>query len=98
MNHQPKNTMNHELDPLDRPVPTPFARGAALAAALAVMAAVGARAATVTDDFSTSRDYLTAGVSGTIWDGIHNQSAANVLNTTGTAGQLTIGTPSSAVG
>ena len=36
------------------------------------------RADTVTDDFSTSHDYLTGGVSGTIWDGIWNQSAANV--------------------
>ncbi|MEI6644499.1 MAG: Ig-like domain repeat protein [bacterium] len=52
----------------------------------------GAGTVTVTDDFSTSHDYLTAGVSGTIWDGVYNQSAANVLNTTGTAGQLTIGT------
>jgi uncharacterized repeat protein (TIGR02543 family) len=66
--------------------------------ALAVMAAVGARAGTVTDDFSTSQDYLTAGVSGTLWDGIHNQSAANVLNTTGTAGELTIQTPGGTVG
>ena len=98
MNHQPKNTMNHDPNPLGRRVSTHFARGTALAAALAVMAAVGARAGTVTDDFSTSRDFLTAGFSGTIWDGIHNQSAANVLNTTGTAGELTIGTPSSAVG
>jgi len=57
-----------------------------------------AQATNVTDDFSTSRDYLTGGVSGTIWDGVYNQSAANVLNTTGTAGELTIGTPSSAVG
>ncbi len=56
------------------------------------------RADTVTDDFSTSHDYLTGGVSGTIWDGIWNQSAANVLNTTGPSGELTIGTPSSAVG
>ncbi|MEI7902393.1 MAG: Ig-like domain-containing protein, partial [bacterium] len=37
-----------------------------------------AHATTVTDDFSTSHDYLTGGVSGTIWDGILNQSAANV--------------------
>ncbi|MEI6169276.1 MAG: Ig-like domain repeat protein [bacterium] len=52
----------------------------------------GAGTVTVTDDFSTSHDYLTAGVSGTIWDGVYNQSAANVLNTTGTPNQLTIGT------
>ena len=57
-----------------------------------------ATAATYTDNFDTSHDYLTSGVTGTIWDGVHNQSAANVLNTTGTAGELTIGTPSSAVG
>ena len=90
--------MAHELDLLVRRVPTSIARGAALAAALVVMATGNARASTVTDDFGSSHDYLTAGVSGTIWDGIYNQPAANVLNTTGTAGQLTIGTPSSAVG
>jgi regulation of enolase protein 1 (concanavalin A-like superfamily) len=97
MQHQPKNTMNHDPDSLDRRIPTP-SRGAALVAALVLLAAGGARAATIIDNFNTSVDYLTAGVSGTIWDGIHNQAAANVLNTTATVGELTIGTPSSAVG
>ncbi|MEI7908753.1 MAG: autotransporter-associated beta strand repeat-containing protein [Verrucomicrobiota bacterium] len=90
--------MSHDPNPLGRRVSTPISRGGGLAAALVLLAAAGARAGTVTDDFSTSVDYLTAGVSGTIWDGIYNQPAAYVLNTTGTAGQLTIGTPSSAVG
>lgn len=75
-----------------------FARGVPTVTALVLLAAGGTRAGTITDDFSTSRDYLTAGVTGTLWDGIRNQSAANVLNTTGTAGELTIGAPSSAVG
>jgi hypothetical protein len=80
------------------------ARGVAIRAGLAVAFALWAglmgtaRAGAVTDDFGTSVNYLTAGVSGTLWDGILYQSAANVLNTSGTAGQLTIGTPSSAVG
>ena len=80
------------------------ARGIAIRAGLAVAFALWAglmgtaRAGAVTDDFSTSVNYLTTGVSGTIWDGILYQSAANVLNTSGTAGELTIGTPSSAVG
>ncbi len=55
-------------------------------------------ATTFTDDFNTSHDYSGGNVTGTIWDGIHNLPAANVLNTTATLGELTIGTPSSAVG
>ncbi|MEI6645263.1 MAG: hypothetical protein WCP12_04425 [bacterium] len=78
---------------------TAFLVWAVAAAAVCLLALPGvSRADSVVDDFGASRDYLVSGVSGTIWDGILYQSAANVLNTTGTAGELTIGTPNSAVG
>ena len=77
MNHQPKNTINHDPDPLDRCVSTPFSRGAALAAALAVMAAGGARAGIFSNPSNMLPDPTITG-SQTAYDG--NYVASNVFD------------------
>lgn len=49
------------------------------------------RATTITDDFSASHDYLTGGVSGTIWSGLMNAGSATALDAnTSNAGRLTM--------
>lgn len=62
------------------------------AAAFAVgLLAGSASATTITDDFTTSHDYLTQGVAGTIWDGALNAGNAVTANVnTSNVGQLTV--------
>lgn len=63
------------------------------------LALATATAATVTDTFDTNHDYLTAGVSGTIWSGMVNQGAWNVLGAnTPNAGTLTMALGANDVG
>ncbi len=58
--------------------------------ALGLLATTASAAVTtVTDDFSVAHDYLTQGVTGTIWDGVMNGDAVTVANTTANAGVLT---------
>ena len=54
------------------------------------LAITTATAATVTDNFATSHDYLTSGVAGTIWSGVLNAGGAQAMNTTTTPGALTV--------
>jgi len=76
-----------------------FAKNLSLLCVVAIVAFGGvAQAALVTDDFTADRNYLTSGTGGTIWNGIHNQSAASTLNTTSTPDQLTIGVSTGAGG
>ncbi len=51
--------------------------------------AASASATTITDDFSTPHDYLTDGMTGTIWDGVMNSGSATALNASD--GVLTVG-------
>ncbi len=54
--------------------------------------AASATTVTVTDDFSTAHNYMTGGVTGTIWSGVLNGANATALDAnTSTSGTLAIG-------
>jgi len=70
-----------------------------LAASLGICSTNNVFATTITDDFSTSHNYLADGVTGTIWDGIlHAENAASMDANTSNAGKLTISLTGTASG